>query len=114
MKRALLLLAADALFAGCGGTAAPASAPGSRVPDKITLAWVSATASQAVAWVAYEGGYFQQNRLDVTLQYIETSPVAAAALMNGGVQYVQMAGPAVVSANLAGARQVMLMGFVNQ
>ena len=66
MKAApLALLLAAALFAGCGGTAAPSSAVASAAPDKITLAWVSATASQAVAWIAYEGGYFQQNALDV-------------------------------------------------
>ncbi|HLQ33646.1 MAG TPA: ABC transporter substrate-binding protein [Chloroflexota bacterium] len=111
MKRGLVLLAL--LLAGCSDGAAPL-APSGDVPAKITLAWVSATASQAVAWLAYEGGYFQQNGLDVTLQYIETSPVAAAALVNGGVQFVQMAGPAVVAANLGGAHQVMLMGFVNE
>src|SRR5581483_3707270 len=83
-------------------------------PVKITLAWVSPTSSQAPAWMAYEGGYFQQNGLDVDLQYIQNSPTAAAAMVNGGVQFVQMAGPAVVSADMAGSDQIMIMGLVNE
>jgi NitT/TauT family transport system substrate-binding protein len=101
------------LLAGCG-SAAPTPASASMAPKKITLAWVSATASQAPAWAAFEGGYFRDNGLDVDLQYIQNSPTAAAAMVNGGVQFVQMAGPAVVAANASGAGQVMVMGLVNQ
>lgn len=78
------------------------------------MAWVSATSSQAPAWMAYEGGYFRENGLDVDLQYIQASPTAAAAMVNGGVQFVQMAGPAVVAANIGGSHEQMIMGLVNE
>lgn len=64
--------------------------------------------------MAYEGGYFRQNGLDVDLQYIQASPTAAAAMVSGSVQFVQMAGPAVVAANLGGSREIMIMGLVNE
>jgi NitT/TauT family transport system substrate-binding protein len=98
--------------AGLGGAAAPAwPAP---APTGITVAWVAVTGSQAVAWVAKEGGYFARNLLDVDLEFISGSPTAAAALAGGHVQFVQMAGPAVVSADAHGAHEVMVMGFVDQ
>lgn len=98
-------LAAALLLAGNAGAAAP---------SRITMAWVAVTGSQAVAWVTKEGGYFTRNGLDVDLEYISGSPTAAAALVGGGLQFVQMAGPAVVSADSRGGHLVMVMGFVNQ
>jgi NitT/TauT family transport system substrate-binding protein len=78
------------------------------------MLWVAVTGSQAVAWVAKEGGYFARNGVDVDLEYLAGSPTAAAALVSGRVQFVQMAGPAVVAADARGAHLVMVMGFVNQ
>ncbi len=78
------------------------------------MAWVAVSGAQAVAWVATEGGHFTQNGLDVDLQHISGSPTAAAALVSGSLQFVQMAGPAVVSADAQGAHLVMVMGLVNQ
>ncbi len=83
-------------------------------PIRVTMAWVAVTGSQAVAWVTREGGYFTRNGLDVDLEYISGSPTAAAALVGGSLQFVQMAGPAVVSADSRGGHLVMVMGFVNQ
>ncbi|HTD46092.1 MAG TPA: ABC transporter substrate-binding protein [bacterium] len=80
----------------------------------MTILWVAVTGSQAVAWVAKEGGYFDRNGVDVDLVYLAGSPTAAAALVSGRVEFVQMAGPAVVAADAQGAHLVMVMGFVNQ
>ncbi|HET9001659.1 MAG TPA: ABC transporter substrate-binding protein [bacterium] len=97
------------------GTAATgAAAPVWSAPTKVTMLWVAVTGSQAVAWVTKEGGYFARNGVDVDLTYLAGSPTAAAALVSGRVEFVQMAGPAVVAADARGAHLVMVMGFVNQ
>ena len=109
MRTALVTLAAAVLIAGPGmpGPAWPAG-PGA------TMLWVAASGSQAVAWVTQEGHYFTRNGVDVNLEYISGSPTAAAALVGGRVDFVQMAGPAVVSADAHGAHLVMVMGFVTK
>ena len=81
---------------------------------RVTMLWVAVSGSQAVAWVTKEGGYFTRNGVDVDLLYLAGSPTAAAALISGRVEFVQMAGPAVVTADAQGAHLVMVMGFVNQ
>jgi NitT/TauT family transport system substrate-binding protein len=81
---------------------------------KVTMLWVAVSGSQAVAWVTKEAGYFERNGVDVDLVYLAGSPTAAAALVGGRVEFVQMAGPAVVAADAQGAHLVMVMGFVNQ
>lgn len=78
------------------------------------MLWVAVTGSQAVAWVTKEGGYFTRNGVDVDLDYLSGSPTAAAALVSGRVDFVQMAGPAVVAADARGAHLVMVMGLVTQ
>ncbi len=98
-----------------GATLGGAVAPGwSQQLPKVTMLWVAVSGSQAVAWVTKEGGHFARNSVDVDLVYLAGSPVAAAALVSGRVEFVQMAGPAVVSADAHGAHLVMIMGFVNQ
>jgi NitT/TauT family transport system substrate-binding protein len=94
--------------------APPAGDAGGAPLIHVTMLWVAVTGSQAVAWVAKEGGYFARNGVDVDLEYLAGSPTAAAALVSGRVQFVQMAGPAVVAADARGAHLVMVMGFVNQ
>ncbi len=96
------------------GGMASGSAPAGAAPTKVTMAWVAVSGAQAVAWVAAEGGHFKQNGLDVDLEYVSGSPTAAAALVSGTLQFVQMAGPAVVSADAHGGHLVMVMGLVNQ
>jgi NitT/TauT family transport system substrate-binding protein len=121
MAAALLLLALE--LAACGGGASPggdrpagtgaAATPAQGLPE-VTLAWVAPVGSEAILWVAYEGGYFSRNGVDAHLQYIQGSPTAAAALERGDVQFVAMAGPAVVNADAKGADELIVMGFVNQ
>jgi ABC-type nitrate/sulfonate/bicarbonate transport system substrate-binding protein len=103
-----MTLALVAWSAAASGKAAGAA------PAKVTMAWVAVSGAQAVAWIAAEGGHFKQRGLDVTLEYVSGSPTAAAALVSGSIQFVEMAGPAVVFADAHGAHLVMVMGFVNQ
>ena len=67
----------------------------------------------APIWVTKEAGLFKKNGLDVNLIFIPGGPTAAAAMLAGEVQSVAMAGPAVVTSNLAGSDLVMIAGIVN-
>jgi ABC-type nitrate/sulfonate/bicarbonate transport system substrate-binding protein len=96
------------------GLAAAAPSAGWPAPPSATMLWVAVTGSQAVAWVAQEGGYFSRNGVAVDLEYLSGSPTAAAALVSGRVDFVQMAGPAVVTADARGAHLVMVMGLVTR
>ncbi len=114
-RRLLLRRIAGGLAAVLVGAAVGAAAPPAwPALPKVTMLWVAVSGSQAVAWVTKEGGYFERNGVDVDLVYLAGSPTAAAALVSGRVEFVQMAGPAVVSADAQGAHLVMIMGFVNQ
>ena len=67
----------------------------------------------APIWVTKEAGLFKKNGLDVSLIFIPGGPTAAAAMLAGEVQSVAMAGPAIVTSNLAGSDLVMIAGIVN-
>lgn len=56
---------------------------------------------------------FKKDGLDVVLVFIPGGPTAASALMAGEMQVVAMAGPAIVTSNLAGSDLVMIAGIVN-
>ncbi len=101
------LLLTAVIMTAPGPSAWPAS-------PKVTMLWVAPAGSQAPAWITKEAGYFERNGVGVDLIYLAGSPTAAAALQSGHVEFVQMAGPAVVAADGAGAHLVMVMGFVNQ
>ncbi|MBO0762099.1 MAG: ABC transporter substrate-binding protein [Candidatus Dormibacteraeota bacterium] len=79
-----------------------------------SMLWVGATASQSAAWLGAEGGYFKQNGVDMDLSFQSGSPTAAASLAGGHVDFVQMAGPAVVTADAKGGHLVMVMGIVTK
>jgi NitT/TauT family transport system substrate-binding protein len=67
----------------------------------------------APIWITKEAGLFKKNGLDVNLIFIPGGPTAAASMLAGEVQAVAMAGPAVVTSNLAGTDLVMIAGMVN-
>lgn len=90
------------------------AAPAWSALPQATMLWVAVSGSQSIAWITKEAGYFGRNGVDINLQFISGSPTAAAALESGHVNFVQMAGPAVVTADAAGGHLVMVMGFVNQ
>lgn len=112
VRAALGKLAVLMLVAGLW--AAPGPAWPGQAGSRATMLWVAASGSQAVAWVTQEGHYFTRTGVDIDLEYISGSPTAAAALVGGRVDFVQMAGPAVVTADAHGAHLVMVMGFVTK
>ena len=106
------------MLAGCGGAAPstsvlPSVHESSQRP-KATLVWPAAVGSVAPVWATREGGYFELDGVDIDLQYISGSPKAVAALIGGTAQFVDAPGPAVVSADAAGAHVVMVMAWVDR
>lgn len=89
---------------------------GARSQEKLERMHVGYSAQAgafAPIWITKEAGLFQKNGLDVNLIFIPGGPTAAASMLAGEVQAVAMAGPAVVSSNLAGTDLVMIAGIVN-
>lgn len=81
--------------------------------ERMHVGYSAQAGAFAPIWIAKEAGFFKKNGLDVDLVFIPGGPTAAAALMAGEMQVVAMAGPAIVTSNLAGSDLVMIAGIVN-
>ena len=81
--------------------------------EKMAVGYSAQAGAFAPIWITKEAGLFRKQGLDVNLIFIPGGPTAAAAMLAGEVQAVAMAGPAVVSSNLAGSDLVMIAGMVN-
>ena len=81
--------------------------------EKMVVGYSAQAGAFAPIWITKEAGLFRKNGLDVNLLFIPGGPTAAAAMMAGEVQAVAMAGPAIVTSNLAGSDLVMIAGIVN-
>src|SRR5262245_66414211 len=91
MRRATVVLLSVLLGAvACGGGAA---APAASVAplEHVNVAWVAKVANMAPALVAYEAGYFKGQGLDVSLNFINSSPNGIASLLAGETDFLQVA-----------------------
>jgi NitT/TauT family transport system substrate-binding protein len=77
---------------------------------KMTVGYSAIGAVHFPAWLAKESGIFRKNGLDVQLVYFTGGTTAVMALLSRDAPIIQMAGPAIVSANLRGADTVMIAG----
>lgn len=81
--------------------------------EKMNVGYSAQAGAYAPIWITKEAGVFKKNGLDVNLIFIPGGPTAAAAMVAGEVQAMAMAGPAIVTSNLAGSDLVMIAGIVN-
>lgn len=81
--------------------------------EKMNVGYSAQAGAFAPIWITKEAGLFKKQGLDVNLIFIPGGPTAAAAMLAGEVQAVAMAGPAIITSNLAGADLVMIAGIVN-
>jgi NitT/TauT family transport system substrate-binding protein len=81
--------------------------------ERMNIGYSAQAGAFAPIWITKEAGLFKKNGLDVNLIFIPGGPTAAASMLAGEVQAVAMAGPAVVTSNLAGTDLVMIAGMVN-
>jgi NitT/TauT family transport system substrate-binding protein len=81
--------------------------------EKMIIGYSAQAGAYAPIWITKDAGLFKKNGLDVNLIFIPGGPTAAAAMVAGEVQAMAMAGPAIVTSNLAGSDLVMIAGVVN-
>ena len=81
--------------------------------ERMIVGYSAQAGAYAPIWITKEAGLFKKNGLDVNLVFIPGGPTAAAAMIAGEVQAMAMAGPAIVTSNLAGSDLVMTAGIVN-
>jgi NitT/TauT family transport system substrate-binding protein len=77
---------------------------------KIKVAYPTTVGSMAVVWVAKEAKLFDKQGLDVELIYVAGSSRVVQAMLAKDIPISEIAIPAVIQADLAGADLVMLAG----
>ena len=77
---------------------------------RLKVAYPTTVGSMAVLWVAKEARLFEKQGLDVELIYIAGSSKIVQAMLAREIPIAEIAIPAVIQANLAGADLVMLAG----
>jgi NitT/TauT family transport system substrate-binding protein len=102
-KRRLLLL-------GMAASVLLAWPYGSQAQIRLKAAYPTTVGSMAVLWVAKEARLFDKHGLDVDLIYIAGSSKVVQAMLAKEVPFAEIAIPAVIQANAAGADLVMLAG----
>lgn len=78
--------------------------------NKLKVAYPTTVGSMAVLWVAKEAKLFDKHGLDVELIYVAGSSRVVQAMLAKDIPISEIAIPAVIQANLAGADLVMLAG----
>lgn len=81
--------------------------------ERFNMSHSALTGSQAILFVTRDAGIFRKYNLDPQIIYITGAPPNIAALLAGSLDFVVFAGPAAITANLAGADTAVLMSFVN-
>ncbi|HWH78627.1 MAG TPA: ABC transporter substrate-binding protein [Candidatus Binatus sp.] len=89
------------------------SAPVWAQRERLEVVYSSIGGSGIPLWIAQEKGFFERNGLDTRLIYIGGGRIVAQSFAAGQVRIAIMAGPAMVSANLAGLNLRMVAGLVN-
>lgn len=95
----------------CGGAATSNASPSPGQKVSIQASYSEVIADEWAPWAASDGGFFDQNGLDVQLQSI-ASANGVAALLSNQVQIAQLGGSEVVSAAAGGADVVIIANLV--
>jgi NitT/TauT family transport system substrate-binding protein len=80
--------------------------------EKIRIAWAGASPANSPIWVVQEKGLLKKQGLDAEVISITASPIAAQALLAGELDVIVTSVTTLVSARLAGADVVMILGMV--
>jgi len=120
MRRAVSVPIALALLAGAcggagtapgsaspGGAAATATATPAPAPVDLQVSYSNVIGDELPLWATKEGGLFEQQKLNVTLQNI-ASAQGVPALIAGQTQFAQVGGSETLSANAGGADLVVV------
>src|ERR1044071_9135709 len=76
--------------------------------EVIRVAYPAPDAGYAALWAAKDVGLFEKHGVKVELVYIASTPIGMAALMADEVDVITGAAGGIISANLAGASDLVL------
>jgi NitT/TauT family transport system substrate-binding protein len=79
---------------------------------RLNVGYSALSADQLPAWIAKDSGIFARNGLDVQPIFFTGGTTAVLALVSGDVPMAQLAGPGLVSSNLAGSEAVFVASGV--
>jgi NitT/TauT family transport system substrate-binding protein len=85
----------------------------SAAQERLKIAYSSADASNAVWFIALDGGMYRKHGLDVELIFIQSSTMSVSTLVSGDIQVANSSGGAVASAVVGGANLVMSACYIN-
>jgi ABC-type nitrate/sulfonate/bicarbonate transport system substrate-binding protein len=104
--------AATSSSAAAGAPVAPPTAP--PTPIRMTVNWSAVSGSQTGLWMSYDGGFFEQEGLDVELLSIQATSRAIQAMVAGEVQLGSLDPAAAIQASLGGADLALTFASVNR
>jgi len=81
-------------------------------PTRIAIGYSGISADQLVIWVARDAGIFAKNHLDAQAVYLSGGTISVTAMIGGDTPLIQASGPGIVSAGLAGAEPVYVVGGI--
>jgi ABC-type nitrate/sulfonate/bicarbonate transport system substrate-binding protein len=105
MKNIVATFAAILLTVSLAGSAAAQS-------FKVAIGYSGISADQLVIWVARDAGIFAKNNLDAQAVYFSGGTLSVTAMISGDTPLIQASGVGVVSAGLAGAEPVYVVGGI--
>jgi ABC-type nitrate/sulfonate/bicarbonate transport system substrate-binding protein len=79
---------------------------------KVAIGYSGISADQLVIWVARDAGIFAKNHLDAQAVYFSGGTISVTAMIAGDTPLIQASGPGIVSAGLAGAEPVYVVGGI--
>ena len=81
-------------------------------PAKVAIGYSGISADQLVIWVARDAGIFAKNNLDAQPIYFSGGTTSVTAMIAGDTPMIQASGPGIVSAGLAGAEPIYVVGGI--
>jgi NitT/TauT family transport system substrate-binding protein len=79
---------------------------------RVAMGYSGISADQLVLWVARDTGIFAKNNIDAQPIYFAGGTMSVTALVSGDTPIIQASGPGIVSASLAGAEMVYVVGGI--
>jgi NitT/TauT family transport system substrate-binding protein len=79
---------------------------------RVAVGYSGISADQLVIWIARDAGIFAKNNLDVQAVYFSGGTISVTAMIAGDTPLIQASGPGIVSAGLAGAEPVYVVGGI--
>ena len=78
----------------------------------MAIGYSGISADQLVIWVAKDAGIFAKNNLDAQAVYFTGGTLSVTAMVSGDTPLIQASGPGIVSAGLAGAEPIYVVGGI--